>query len=59
MSKIEKSKKLLEKTRRSRFVTIMLTKSFFDQKKCDDNFFIFLRKKLKAFFLLVKYTNES
>ena len=44
MSKIEKSKYFLEKTRRSHFVTRMLSFTKNGEKKRDDNFLYFLRK---------------
>jgi hypothetical protein len=51
MSKIEKLKKVLKKTCRSHFVTIMLSFSKNDEKKCDDNFFKIFCKLLKNNFL--------
>ena len=42
MSKMENLKYFLKKSCRNRFVTRMLSFSFFDQKICDDKIFIFL-----------------
>jgi len=46
MSKNEKSKYFSEKSCRNRVVTKMLRKSFFDEKKRDDNFFMFCGNSL-------------
>jgi len=53
MSKNEKSKDFLKKTRRSHFVTRMLSFSKRCEKKCDDNFYIFAEKYLGVIYVVI------